>query len=64
MAKIMCLYLDDLVNGNPTLINFAIGSDWAACSSTKKMEPIARSAHADFCKRWEIKVPLHSFDIR
>ena len=37
MAKIMCLYLDDRVRVIPTLINFAIGSDWAACSSTKKM---------------------------
>jgi len=68
MPKVTCLYIDDSgtrnPNHKPSTEQFA---DWFALGGimiAEEREAEARQAHAEFCQRWGIIHPLHSYDIR
>jgi uncharacterized protein DUF3800 len=68
MPKVMCLYLDDSGTRNPDHLpsEFTYG-DWFALGGyiiNEEDEGIARTSHINFCERWKITYPLHSYDIR
>jgi hypothetical protein len=70
MPKTLNLYLDDSGTRHPTRDQgkkAEHGYDWFAlggiliCSDD---EEVARDLHSKFCKKWKIKAPLHSSEIR
>src|SRR5258705_156767 len=69
MPKVMCLYLDDSGTRNPDrkLPEELMFRDWFTLGgyiSKEEEEALIRTAHENFCWRWGITYPLHSYDIR
>jgi hypothetical protein len=61
------LYLDDSGSRDLDKTQTQTGSRWFALGGLlikEEDEAIARLAHADFCKSWNIAKPLHSYEIR
>jgi hypothetical protein len=69
MPKVMCLYLDDSGTRNPDrrVPEMFMYRDWFTLGgylSKEEDEGAIRTSHANFCERWHINYPLHSYDIR
>jgi protein associated with RNAse G/E len=69
MPKTMSLYLDDSGTRNPDqrVPEAFMYKDWFTLGgyiANEEEEGIIRTAHANFCERWKIDYPLHSYDIR
>lgn len=69
MPKVMCLYLDDSGTRNPDrkLPEKFMYADWFTLGgfiAREEDEESIRKAHDNFCERWDITYPLHSYDIR
>jgi hypothetical protein len=61
------LYADDSGSRDLDKSDEQVGSKWFALGGVlvaEEDEDQVRLAHADFCTRWEISHPLHSYDIR
>lgn len=69
MPKVMCLYLDDSGTRNPDrkIPKQFMFRDWFTLGGYLTKEPdegVIETAHANFCEKWNIRYPLHSYDIR
>jgi hypothetical protein len=69
MPRILSLYLDDSGTRNPDrgIPEEFMYRDWFTLGgymAKQEDEGIIRTAHANFCERWKIDYPLHSYDIR
>jgi hypothetical protein len=69
MPKIMCLYMDDSGTRNPDrkIVEDLTYRDWFTLGGFLMKEVdggVIRTLHAEFCEKWGIKYPLHSYDIR
>ncbi|KAA3503942.1 MULTISPECIES: DUF3800 domain-containing protein [Rhizobium] len=70
MVATLNLYLDDSGTRHPTRKigkKAAHGYDWFSLGGIlvhSEDEEEARSAHRIFCEKWELKIPLHSSEIR
>jgi len=69
MPNVMCLYLDDSGTRNPDrrVAQEFTYRDWFALGGflmKEEDEGVIRTSHSNFCDRWEITYPLHSYDIR
>jgi hypothetical protein len=65
----MCLYLDDSGTRNPDrrVAKELTYRDWFTLGGVltkEEDEGVIRTAHSNFCERWGITYPLHSYDIR
>ncbi|MCD2175799.1 DUF3800 domain-containing protein [Rhizobium sp. C4] len=70
MPTTLNLYLDDSGTRHPTRDpgkRADHGYDWFALGGIlvrSDEEEVARNDHRDFCKKWDVKAPLHSSEIR
>jgi hypothetical protein len=65
----MCLYMDDSGTRNPDrkIVEDLTYRDWFTLGGFLMKEVddgVIRTLHAEFCEKWGIKYPLHSYDIR
>lgn len=61
------LYVDDSGSRDLDKSDDQVGSKWFALGGVliaEEDEEAVRQAHAEFCARWDITSPLHSYDIR
>jgi hypothetical protein len=68
MPKVMSLYLDDSGTRNPDrkLPEKYMFRDWFTLGgfiTKEEDEGAIETQHADFCTKWKIDYPLHSYDI-